>query len=84
MPQRRHLELVFRVAPILLSLLLLEGALRVLGLPAADGCWAPKESYWVPDDALGFAYQPGAHVAGGVVNAISFAASLRCSLLMSG
>ena len=70
MPQRRHLELVFRVAAILLSLLLLEGALRVLGLPAADGCWAPKESYWVPDDALGFAYRPGAHVAGGVVNAI--------------
>lgn len=70
MPQRRSLELVFRVAAIVLSLLLLEGALRILGLPASDACWAPKESYWVPDDVLGFAYRPGAEVAGGVINAI--------------
>lgn len=70
MPSRGKAEFAFRAATIALSLLALEGALRVLGLPAADGCWAPKESYWVPDGALGFAYRPGAAVAGGVVNAI--------------
>lgn len=70
MPLPRVQELVFRTAAIVLSLLLLEGGLRVLGLPGSDACWAPKESYWVPDDVLGFAYRPGAHVAGGVINAI--------------
>ena len=70
MSSRRAAEIAFRVAAIALSLLALEGALRVLGLPASDGCWAPKESYWVPDAALGFAYRPGARVAGGVINEI--------------
>jgi lysophospholipase L1-like esterase len=44
--------------------------LRALDLPARDTCWAPKQDVWLPDDALGFAYRPGAAVAGGMVNAI--------------
>lgn len=70
MSSRRASEIAFRVTAIVLSLLALEGALRALDLPAADGCWAPKESYWIPDDALGFAYRPGARVAGGLINEI--------------
>jgi lysophospholipase L1-like esterase len=51
-------------------LLLLEGGLRALDLPRMDTCWAPKQDYWVPDAALGFAYRPGQRVAGGRINAL--------------
>ncbi|RIK92431.1 MAG: hypothetical protein DCC71_24460, partial [Proteobacteria bacterium] len=66
----RAREIGFRVAVALLCLALLEGGLRAFGLPEADACWAPKEAYWTPDAELGFAYRPGARVAGGVVNAL--------------
>ncbi len=63
-------EWSFRAVALALALLLFEGGLRVLDLPRADTCWAPKEDYWLPDDALGFAYRPGARVARGTINAI--------------
>lgn len=67
---RRAAEFAFRAAAIVLSLLALEAGLRLLGLPAADACWVPKEAFWIPDDQLGFAYRPGARVAGGIINEI--------------
>jgi lysophospholipase L1-like esterase len=67
---RRAGEWAFRVAALALALVLFEAALRVLDLPRADTCWMPKEAYWVPDDALGFAYRPDAVVAMGTINAI--------------
>jgi lysophospholipase L1-like esterase len=63
-------EWAFRAAAIAVALLLFEGGLGAFGLPGADGCWMPKESYWLPDPELGFAYRPGASVAGGTINAI--------------
>jgi lysophospholipase L1-like esterase len=66
----RAKEWAFRALAAGFALLLFEGALRVLDLPRADTCWVPKEEYWLPDDALGFAYRPGASVAGGTINAI--------------
>lgn len=67
---RRAREWAFRALALVFALLLFEGALRALDLPGADACWMPKESYWLPDDALGFAYRPGASVARGTINAI--------------
>jgi lysophospholipase L1-like esterase len=66
----RHGELVFRALAAVFALALLEIGLRALDLPATDTCWVPAEDAWVADDALGFAYRPGARVAGGVINAI--------------
>jgi lysophospholipase L1-like esterase len=63
-------EWSFRAVAIALALLLFEGGLRALDLPRTDTCWAPKESYWLPDGALGFAYRPGAQVARGTINAL--------------
>jgi lysophospholipase L1-like esterase len=63
-------EWSFRAVALALALLLFEGGLRALDLPRTDTCWAPKEDYWLPDDALGFAYRPGARVARGTINAI--------------
>ena len=63
-------EWSFRAVAIALALLLFEGGLRALDLPRTDTCWAPKEDYWLPDEALGFAYRPGARVAGGTINAL--------------
>lgn len=63
-------EWSFRAIALALAMLLLEGGLRAFGLPRADTCWAPKEAYWLPDDALGFAYRPGAAVARGTINAL--------------
>lgn len=66
----RRREWAFRALAIVAALVLFEVAARALGVPRTDTCWAPKESYWLPDDALGFAYRPGAEVARGTINAI--------------
>jgi lysophospholipase L1-like esterase len=69
-PRSRWRELAFRAAAIAAALLLLEAGLRVAGRPAADACFSPYGDAWLPDDALGFRYRPGASLAGGTVNAL--------------
>jgi lysophospholipase L1-like esterase len=66
----RRREWAFRAAALLAACALLELGLRALELPGADACWMPKEDFWLPDDALGFAYRPGDRVSGGTVNAL--------------
>ena len=66
----RGREWAFRAAALLVALLGFEASLRALDQPRRDSCFAPQESYWLPDDALGFAYRPGAEVASGTINAL--------------
>jgi lysophospholipase L1-like esterase len=63
-------EIVFRLLAIAFSLALFEGALRVLDQPRYDTCWVSDNEFWREDPVLGFAYEPGMAMAGGVVNAL--------------
>lgn len=63
-------EWAFRLFAIVFSLALLEGALRVLDQPRYDTCWVSGNEFWREDPVLGFAYEPGGAVAGGIVNEI--------------
>ena len=63
-------ELAFRVLAIAFSLALFEGALRLLDQPRYDTCWVSDNEFWREDPVLGFAYEPGMAMAGGVVNAL--------------
>jgi lysophospholipase L1-like esterase len=63
-------ELAFRVLALAFSLALFEGGLRVLDQPRYDTCWVSGNQFWREDPVLGFAYEPGLSVAGGVVNAL--------------
>ena len=63
-------EWIFRLFAIVFSLALFEGALRVLDQPRYDTCWVLDNELWREDPVLGFAYEPGKAVAGGVVNAL--------------
>ncbi len=63
-------ELAFRVLAIAFSLALFEGGLRLLDQPRYDTCWVTENEFWREDPMLGFAYEPGMAMAGGVVNAL--------------
>jgi lysophospholipase L1-like esterase len=58
----------FRIVAIAASLLLFECALRTADQPRYDTCWVAGNEFWIEDPVLGFGYQPGTSVAGGVVN----------------
>ena len=62
-------EWAFRIVVIAASLLLGECALRIADQPRYDTCWVAGNEFWIEDPVLGFGYQPGTSVAGGVVNA---------------
>ncbi len=63
-------EWVFRFFAIVFALALFEGALRITGQPRYDTCWVSGNDLWREDPVLGFAYEPGTSVAGGIVNAL--------------
>lgn len=63
-------EWVFRLSAIVFALALSEGALRLLDQPRYDTCWVSGNELWREDPVLGFAYEPGGAVAGGVVNSL--------------
>jgi len=63
-------EWLFRLVAIVFSLALFEGALRLLEQPRYDTCWVSGNELWREDPLLGFRYEPGGSVAGGVVNSL--------------
>jgi lysophospholipase L1-like esterase len=63
-------ELAFRVLAVGFSLAFFELALRLLDQPRYDTCWVSDNAFWREDPVLGFAYEPGLAMAGGVVNAL--------------
>jgi lysophospholipase L1-like esterase len=63
-------EWAFRLVAIAASLAFLECALRIADQPRYDTCWVAGNEFWREDPVLGFGYEPGTQVAGGVVNAL--------------
>ncbi len=63
-------EWAFRLVAIAASLAFFECALRIADQPRYDTCWVAGNEFWREDPVLGFGYEPGMDVAGGIVNAL--------------